>query len=108
MEGCYAAEAKRLESEMQSELADLRYPKSSDNNVEGRFLEPYLQPRILDLDQAQERWLDYRDAECEWEAEIFRAGSLRVGPVARIAGLSCQIEMTRARISTLRSRSYWE
>lgn len=99
---CYAAELSRLEAAMDAiiekkrENQKIEKKKMEDNHNEGVML-----PKLSLLDDAQEKWLAFRDAQCAWEVEKSSGGTARRSMYA-LGVMSCQFRMTRDRILKLK------
>ena len=100
---CFVAELKRREAKLNAVITELRNSEYFDSEpADKKTRASLLKPSISVLDRAQEKWLPYRDAECEWNAELAGAGSLR-GSMHALTYRSCQIKMTIDRIKLLKS-----
>ncbi len=100
--GCFADDLGRLEAEMNAIIAkereyqEIERKKMEDNPNEGVML-----PNLSLLDDAQEKWLAFRDAQCAWEVAESSGGTAR-GSMYALSLIACQLEMTRDRIRKLK------
>lgn len=51
------------------------------------------------LKKAERAWIVWRDAECDWDADQYRGGS-----IAPLEYFSCKATLTKARVATLLER----